>query len=424
MLRVATIGGGPAASALAATLMRLAPRGRAGVTVLEARCFPRGKVCGEFISPAATGVLESLIDRGALRAAGARRVDRLVLESDDSRVAWPLPAPAWTLSRKTLDALLLRAAERAGAGVRQPAPVRGVDYHDRSVVLNLDEGRTLEADVVIHADGSGRFDPAGATPCRPGVLGVKCFIRPAQAIDGLHMRAARGAYVGTVGVEDGLATLALVAGAGLLRAASGNIDRMVRALWPGYRAEWREGDWLTCGVPDSRYIRPGHRRSFRIGNAAGAVEPVGGEGIGLALWSGCRLGELLAAVAAGPEERIEEGLASVQARLGAEYRRRLRARRPACRLAGGVLMNRGLTRAVWPLLRAPGLSLRPCYRLTGKPARAASTCQPDHPGEHERAGEDEGRADPGEPPRTAVFTGEAFDLMGSPGDHRQSPQHL
>lgn len=367
MLRVVTIGGGPAGSAFAASLLRSAPCGCVEVTVIEARRFPRSKVCGEFVSPAATDLLESFIDRDTLRRAGARRVERLVLELDDSEAVWPLPAPAWTLSRRALDELLLGVAAGSGASLLQPASVRRVDYTAGAATLHLGDGRTLNADVVVHADGSGRFDPAGPAPCRPRVLGFKCFIRPARPIEGIRMRAARGGYVGTVGVEGGLVTVALVARSELLRAASGDIDRLVRGLWPAFHDEWREGEWLSCGVADSRYVRPGHPRSFRIGNAAAAVEPVGGEGIGLALWSGHRLGEILADVAAGDAESIEPRLAEAQGRFTREYVRRLRTRRPACRLAGAVLMHRGLMRAVWPLLHVPGVCVRPWYGLTGKP---------------------------------------------------------
>lgn len=372
MIRVAIIGGGPAGSAAAAALLRSAERGVVEVTVLEARAFPRSKVCGEFISPAATDVLESLVGSDTLCGAGARRVDRLVLELEHGETSWPLPSPAWTLSRRSLDDLLLRAAVCAGARVIQPAAVRGVEYAVGAVRVRLGDSRDLEADVVVHADGFGRFDDAGATPSRPGVLGFKCFIQPPQPVEGIRMRASRGAYVGTVAVERGRATLALVARAELLRAAAGDIDRMVGGLWPAFRAAWRQGEWLTCGVANSSYIEPGHLRSFRIGNAAGAVEPVGGEGIGLALWSGERLGKLLAEIAGG-REPIEQRLATTQLRLAREYRHRLRMRRPACRLAAEALMRPGLVRAAWPLLRVPGVCVRPWYRLTGKPLRARTS---------------------------------------------------
>ncbi|TVS09180.1 MAG: hypothetical protein EA423_00420 [Phycisphaerales bacterium] len=93
------------------------------------------------------------------------------------------------------------------------------------------------------------------------------------------------------------------------------------------------------------------------------MDPVGGEGIGLALWSGDLVGRLLSA-----EGSLERGaLGGVQRRVGAAYRGRLRWRRPACRLASEVLSRPVLTACVRPLLWMPSLSVGVWYRVTGKP---------------------------------------------------------
>lgn len=362
-MRVIIIGGGPAGSACGIGLAR---RGF-DVTIVEGRAFPRVKVCGEFVSPAAAGVLESLASPDELLAAGARRVRELVIECGEREAAWRMPQAAWVMSRRGLDELLLNAARSAGARVVQPGVVRGVECREDSVacMVGVDgRDRVMEADVVVHADGSGRHDRAGATPMRAGVVGRKCHLRvPGGGVAGLRMRACAGAYVGLVQVEGGLATCALVARHEVVARHGGDGDAMLAALWPGYEASWREGEWLSCGVAGSGYIRPGHARSFRIGNAAAAVEPVGGEGIGLALWSGSTLGAML-----GGDDA--EG---VQDRFARAYRARLRARRPACRVAAGVLMRPGLVRALWPLVGAR-ITREPLigawYAMSGKPARA------------------------------------------------------
>jgi flavin-dependent dehydrogenase len=94
-----------------------------------------------------------------------------------------------------------------------------------------------------------------------------------------------------------------------------------------------------------------------VGNAAAAVEPVGGEGIGLALWAGVTAGELLASGRTLPE---------VQAAMRAWYAARLRTRIPACRWAAEVLMRPSLVRALWPILGRPTGVVGLWYRATGK----------------------------------------------------------
>jgi len=352
--RVVVIGAGAAGATCAGECAR---RGLETV-VVEAKAFPRAKVCGEYVSPAATALLESLLGVRGLTRAGAQRVDRFVLQLGAREWVWRTPRAAWALSRRSLDELLLERARGLGARVVQPMAVREVEYAKNGVGVTLADGRVLEADVVIHADGSGRHDPAGATPTIEGVVGHKCHLRLGSPVAGVGMRAGRGAYVGTVTVEDGLSTVALVAGREHIRKHAGNADAMLADLWPGYDPSTREGDWMACGVARSGYLAPGHERSVRIGNAAAAVDPVGGEGIGLGLWAGVTAAGLLA----------ERPVLTAQAELGRRYRARVRWRRPACRFGAWALMRPGVMRAMWPVLEAaPGLTMRPWYRMTGKP---------------------------------------------------------
>ncbi len=351
------IGAGPAGCAASILLARLG----VAVTLVEKKPFPRVKVCGEYISPAGTEALERLLSPDDLRAAGARRVGSMALELADRTLEWRTPKDAWCLSRRTLDEILRDRALETGVDIHQPAAVRSVDYRDDAVTLTLVSGDTLTADAVIHADGLARHDPAGPTPMAKGIVGFKCHYRPAAPVAGVRMRAARHAYIGTVAVESGLATCALVARSSLVKHHAGDADALVRALWPHWDPARRESDWLSCGVARSPYTEPGHARSVRLGNAAAAVDPVGGEGIGLALWS--------AATFADAFEGTRD-LARAKHTLAAAYRKRLRTRRWSCRFAAEALMHPGLVRAAWPLLARRGegtAALALWYRASGKP---------------------------------------------------------
>lgn len=353
------IGGGPAGNAAA---IGLAGRGLA-VTVLEQGVFPRHKVCGEFISPAATDLLESLISRGELERLGAIRIARSVLEVGTLEAGWALPRPAWAVSRDVLDSALVRRAEMAGAVVRQGEAVRDVTYWDHGVRVRVAGGEELLAELVVHADGVGRHDPGGPVRARRGVIGIKCRLHPGAVspVDAVVMRSAPGAYLGRVVTGTrGDGTLAATVRTELISRHAGDLDAVALELWPAFDRLVRRGRWYSCPVAESGFVPGGHPRSFRVGNAAGAVEPVGGEGIGLALWAGAQLGVTL-----DPND-----LAGVHAKLASAYRARLRVRRPVCSLTAWFLMRPGLVRAAWPLLARPGLTrvtFRPWYRLSGKP---------------------------------------------------------
>lgn len=365
--QVVVIGGGPAGAAAGYHLARFG----FGVTILESRLFPRVKVCGEYISPAVGEELERIVPRDHLVAAGATRVGAFIIEVGERRHVWEMPSPAWALSRSTLDEVLLEKARAAGADVIQPAMVQRVEYTDDRAIVSVTDGPHLNADLVVHADGSGRHDLAGPVPTAKGLIGHKCHLRvPEGVIEGVTIRACPGAYVGTIRVEGGLATCALVAAARLTTEHGGDLDSLLKRLWPRYQHECRATDWKSCGVARGGYQRPGHPRSLRIGNAAGAVDPIGGEGIGLALWSGSLLAAILERLA-GPEGDLTlPVLHRAEAQLGRAYRARLRTRLPACRAAAAVLSRPWLVRLMWPLVLAPSLSVRPWYALTGKPLKA------------------------------------------------------
>ena len=358
--RIAVIGGAAAGAAVA---IRLARAGRA-VSVIESASFPRAKVCGEFVSPAATTILESLIPIDTLLKAGARRVREMTIWHGSKRRDWTMRAPAWALSRRSLDDLLLREAAEAGAAVLQPERVSDVEYADDSVSIRLASGSCIQASLVIHADGRGRFDPAGSTPLAANLVGLKCHARFDEQLGGIHMRSGDDAYIGGIDVEDGLATLAMCVTPDRLKRHGGDRDALLADLWPGFDPMQRVGPWHACGVARSRYIEPGHPRSFRIGNAAAAVDPVGGEGIGLALWSAETLAGMLCSADAA-------NLAATHSRFARAYRHRLATRRHASRAAAELLMRPTLVRLIWPAFAVPKLSIEPWYRLSGKPIARA-----------------------------------------------------
>ena len=375
----AIIGAGPAGSTAGALLARARWR----VDIFEKSRFPRAKVCGEFISPAATDLLESLICARELEGLGAQRCAGVAIEAGGREVRWRLPRAGWALSRGALDAALLARAAEAGARVHSPAIVRAVRYEADGVVVVADgapdggecaaggagrrERFELRADIVIHADGFGRHDPAGCVPVDTRLVAFKRHFRRAAEPGVVRLRSQAGAYIGFIDVEGGLSTCAWVA----RRSAAGRVAPRApagvarsRPEDEGAPAGGRGYPLLACPMARSGYIAPGHVRSFRIGNAAAAVDPVGGEGIGLALWSAATLAGLLAEA-----EPDGDALRHVQRQFGRLYRARLRTRLPACRLAAETLMRPRLAGAVRPALELGAIG--PWSRLTGKPGRAA-----------------------------------------------------
>src|SRR5437879_6501001 len=160
------VGAGPAG----ATTALLLARAGADVVLLDRARFPRDKPCSEYLSPETVRILgriEPSVLTAVERAAPAKLYGMKVVAPDGTamvgrfaaRHRWPSPLPyGLALPRTALDTILLRAAERAGAVVREETAVEDI-VHDHGcvggVIVRSGNGNreTYRARVVVGADG-------------------------------------------------------------------------------------------------------------------------------------------------------------------------------------------------------------------------------------------------------------------------------
>ena len=172
------IGGGPAGATSAVLLAK------AGwsVALVEKASFPRGKVCGEFLSATNFPLLRHLgVAESFLELAGPD-VRQVGLFMGEHSITADMPRPrngkglgdGWgrALGRDRLDAMLLQRAAASGAHVWQPwSAVELVNKGDGYLckVFNRESGQTeeLRARIVIAAHGSWEPGPLPSQPARP-----------------------------------------------------------------------------------------------------------------------------------------------------------------------------------------------------------------------------------------------------------------
>jgi flavin-dependent dehydrogenase len=410
--RVVIIGAGPAGSATAILLAR----GGMRVTLIEQHRFPRDKVCGECLSAVGIAVLNRLGLSAGVKQLGPVVFTHTAIHTPEGpSVNLPLPRAMWGISRSKLDAFLLDSALRSGVTILQPARCEAIEsgatgsvsmhacgtvrpghagdellsnpdkcafssvaylshgrdaratgeHPDRSdatpaVRLRmLDSNRivTLAADHIIVADGKGSL----LRDIRPtGDFGIKAHF---EQIDGprdtIELFGCNGLYGGLAAIEDGRWNAAFSVPAVRLKEHRGNIAavfaRIVRenpVLDRRVSGARQASDWLAAPLPRFGVRNHWPAGIMPAGNAAAALEPIGGEGMGLALLSAEQLARSLLAGRTTP--------------LVGEYRRLWRVRRASCR-AAAVLVSQPTTAAIIsPLLRTfPPLG-RVGLRLLGK----------------------------------------------------------
>lgn len=297
MRREATLilGGGPAGSAAAITLARAGKR----PLVLERQRETGDALCGGFLSWHSLALLDRL---GVPKLRGAT-VDHVRLFTGNRSASARLPRPALGLSRRQLDSALLAHAEALGARV------------ERGVTAREIAGREVRAENEAFAPeqlllASGKHDVRGAARPKPKgdpALGLRVRLGPAPALSRLVEGAIelhlfdRG-YAGLVLQEDGSANLCLAVRKSRLNAEGGPrellvaIGREVPAL--GERLAWLADDAAIDAIASIPY---GWRATgtvpgvYRLGDQAGVIPSLAGEGMGIALTSGVLAAEAVLA---------------------------------------------------------------------------------------------------------------------------------
>jgi geranylgeranyl reductase family protein len=373
---VAVVGSGPGGAVAALVLAR----GGARVALIDKAAFPRDKACGDVIGPRGVRALEDLgLGTGAEPGTGAgpgmRVGDMIVVGPSGRRVRLPCfegrtyPGFGTVEPRLGFDARLARAAQEAGAiGVtgRVARLLDGSDAGGEGVGglggVELDDGRRVRAPVVIGADGatSAVAEAAGLVDARRVLWGFAVRVYIAQPVALPHIvlwePEARRPFPGygwlfpgpggTANAGLGIGTLAdRRGGAGAVRRLPDFLDYLRRAGLLGGSAgdeSGRLGGWLKMGLVGTT---PASGGVLLVGDAAGLVNPLQGEGIAQAMTSGRLAAQ---AVLAGP------GTAA------ARYRAELgRAHLPYYRVAGAAhaaLVGRpAATAVVGRALTLPGV---------------------------------------------------------------------
>ncbi len=316
---VVVVGAGPGGVAAAITA---SARG-AGVICVDKASFPRDKTCGDGLTTGALRDLEALgLTRRDLLSVGVALVRETVLVSPSGRrVSLPLPAAdgiyAAVASRRDLDAALVSLARRRGVEIREHCTVEKVTPAADDVELVLAGGETLRAKHVIAADGHWSPVRRALEPEAPRDLGEWHAVRQYFAdVDDdrlwvLFERDLLPGYAWVFPLPGGGANV----GYGVLR-ADGRSGRDLKDLWPellarptlrsvlGERA--RPTEPVRAWPIPTRY-EPSRLTSGRVlfvGDAAGVVDPMTGEGIAQALETGALAAN--AVVEGGDPEAVAE----------------------------------------------------------------------------------------------------------------------
>lgn len=292
---VAVLGAGPAGSVLATLLAR---RG-VSVALVDRDTFPRDKLCGEFLSYDALPILDRMGELTDLLEAGAPPIERCRVVGRHRTYEFPLPSPARGVSRTLLDMTLFRAAVAAGAADWSGWVAAEIDPASRVVTIERDGTRSrITARLLVGAWGRwGRFDTqlrrTFVTDREHRNFGFKRHYRGAAASGVIELYSFARGYLGVSPVEGGVTNVCGLVHASRLEGHKGRwegfveriraeeppLERMYSALHPAQEA------FLSSDPVIFRARSAVEEGVMMIGDAAGVIDPLTGNGMAMAIQS-------------------------------------------------------------------------------------------------------------------------------------------
>ncbi|MCW0196902.1 FAD-dependent monooxygenase [Sphingopyxis sp.] len=286
------VGAGPAGSAAAIGLTRAGAK----PLLLERSRETGDALCGGFLSWRTLARLKALgIDRAVL---GGQAVTHVRLFAGQRSSETKLPGAAMGVSRRRLDGALQAAAVAAGAGLERGVHATAIE----GGTVQTRDGATLTAPSLFLAAGKHGFRGFPREPARwqraDPVIGLRLRL-PAHPVlarlvgDAVELHLFDRGYAGLVRQEDGSGNLCLAVHKSRLDEAGGDPAALLRALGdalPPLGERLAQADW-TRPVDAIGHVPYGWRTTdtvpglFKLGDQAGVIPSLAGEGMGLALAS-------------------------------------------------------------------------------------------------------------------------------------------
>ena len=257
------------------------------VLLLEQSRYPVHKLCGEFLSVEVTAAFERLGILESVQTAGASLIRRAYLTTQNGKsFHHSLPGTALGLSRYKLDLILFERAAQMGAECRDGVTVKSVAGNLQAGFEVVTSQGTFTSRMVLGA--YGKKSALSSQLARSPFVAFKAHYTGVQTSDAIELHAFDGGYCGLSAIESGRVNLCWI---GHERILQGN-----RSLPPVLYTNPVLADRLSTmqRIPESLHglsqislaIKPKFQQDIcQIGDTAGMIMPLCGDGMAMALRS-------------------------------------------------------------------------------------------------------------------------------------------
>ena len=315
---IAVIGAGPAGAAAAITAAR---RGAEAV-MFERAGYGRDKVCGDGLTPRAVGALRDL----GIGMDGSHPIRglRMIAGRTERVLPWPqtsrFPAQGAVWPRRRLDAALVDAAVAAGARIFWNTEALPILEGGRVTGVRAG-GEEWRAGLVVAATGApgkaARMLGAVRVESEPYGLAIRSYVEsPRHDEEFLEARLTMSdedgnsvpGYGWLFPAGDGTINIGVGALSTMRRFKSLNLGKLLDLYHASVRERWGAGGFLEKPRAWRLPMSAGRRHGpgwVAVGDAAGLINPMNGEGIDYGLESGMLAADLFASDPATAAERYD-----------------------------------------------------------------------------------------------------------------------
>ena len=363
---IAIAGGGLAGLTAAIELKRM---GRE-VTVFEKHCYPRHKVCGEYLSAEVLPYLETI----GVDLSDAPRITRLRLQSGNARPVWSeLPLGGLGISRFALDQRLYEAASRLGVCVRFES-IREIHSGESGHILHTNTGEYHAGQVLAAWGKRSNLDRQQSRPFfgkKSQWMAIKNHYKAAYPPDQVGLYTFRGGYGGLSVTETGAVNFCF-----LIRQerfsefnSPESCCREIISAHPGLREALGEASPLfprPLAISQISFDAKQRRSSGMLfaGDAAQLIHPLTGNGMAMAILGGRMASRQIGPALGAPGHESEMATVGYEGKWERSFQSRLRSGR----VLQWLLTRSRLTNSLVGVAGAiPGLLPRIVSKTHGRP---------------------------------------------------------
>ncbi len=298
MKNIVIVGGGLAG------LLSAIQLSRAGIscTVIEKREFPFHRVCGEYISNEVVPFLQSL--EAFPESLNPSSINRFQLSATNGKSSFlSLDLGGFGVSRFAFDYFLYEKAKALGVTFLLNTEVEHVDFTNEKFNIRC-SASSLQADVVIGSHGKrSKVDVAlkrNFIQKRSPYVGVKYHVRTDFPVDLVALHNFEGGYCGASNIENNITNLCYLVHRDVLR-KQGSIEALEANVLknnPHLKNLFNNSDFLfdkpeTINEITFETKEPVYNHILMVGDAAGMITPLCGNGMAMAIHASKIVSELI-----------------------------------------------------------------------------------------------------------------------------------